>query len=49
MLLMAEMGLFMLLLVPLPFAVKRKLFTYVPPFVDRFSTADPYEAFRTDN
>ncbi|KAI3555875.1 hypothetical protein CABS03_10250 [Colletotrichum abscissum] len=41
MLLMAEMGLFMLLLVPLPFAVKRKLFTYVPPPVDRFSTAEP--------
>ncbi|TDZ20397.1 Uncharacterized protein Cob_v006744 [Colletotrichum orbiculare MAFF 240422] len=29
MLLMGEMGLFMLLIVPLPFAVKRKLFTFI--------------------
>ncbi|KAF0326561.1 bap31 domain-containing protein [Colletotrichum asianum] len=29
MLLMAEMGLFMLLIVPLPFAIKRRLFTFI--------------------
>ena len=27
---MAEMLLFMLLIIPLPFTVKRKMFTYVP-------------------
>lgn len=31
MLLMAEMGLFMLLIVPLPFTVRRKMFTYAVP------------------
>lgn len=30
MLLMLEMALFMLLIVPLPFTLKRKIFTYVP-------------------
>lgn len=29
MLLMAEMGLFVVLIVPFPFTVKRKIFTYV--------------------
>lgn len=29
MLLVAEMALFMLLVVPMPFAVRRKIFTYV--------------------
>lgn len=28
---MVEMALFMLLIVPLPFSVKRKIFTYVTP------------------
>lgn len=31
-LLVAEMGLFMLLIVPLPFTVRRKMFTYDPSF-----------------
>lgn len=31
MILMVEMAVFGLLVIPLPFAVKRKLFTYVPP------------------
>lgn len=30
MLLMAEMALFMLLIVPMPFSLKRRVFTYVP-------------------
>lgn len=30
MLLMAEMALFMFLIVPMPFSLKRRVFTYVP-------------------
>ena len=33
MLLMAEMGLFVVLIVPFPFAVKRRIFTYVDALV----------------
>jgi hypothetical protein len=31
MLLMAEMALFMLLIIPMPFSLKRRVFTYVAP------------------
>lgn len=30
MLLVAEMALFMLLIIPIPFTLKRRMFTYVP-------------------
>lgn len=33
MLLMAEMALFMFLIIPMPFSLKRRVFTYVPPFM----------------
>ena len=34
---MIEMGVFGLLVVPLPYTVKRKLFTYVSPFFARLA------------